>query len=102
MHKLEFFSSNPGKLHFELLIHLLWYIKENKTSGLRYYANIDDAPVFDLLRQSSNKTENKLMAFSDSIWKDYPDTRRSTGAYIIFYQGRTNEHGTHVPGTISQ
>ena len=27
------------------------------------------------------------MAFSDSVWQDCPDTGRSTGAYIIFYQG---------------
>ena len=37
------------------------------------------------------------MGFSDSSWKDCPDTGRSTGAYIIFYQGGTIDHGTHVP-----
>ena len=42
------------------------------------------------------------MDFSDSSWKDYPDTGRSTGAYIIFYQGGPIEHGTHVPGPVSQ
>ena len=36
------------------------------------------------------------MDFSDSIWQDFPDTRRSTGAYIIFYQGGPIDHGTHV------
>ena len=45
MHKLEKFSANPGKLHFEGLVHLLKYIRDNKTLGLKYYANIDDAPV---------------------------------------------------------
>ena len=42
------------------------------------------------------------MAFSDSSWKDCPDTGRSTGAYIIFYQGGPIEHGTHVPGPVAQ
>ena len=42
------------------------------------------------------------MDFYDSIWQDCPDTGRSTGAYIIFYQGGPIDHGTHAPGTVSQ
>ena len=34
VHKLAKFSSNPGKLHFEGLVHLLIYIRDNKTLGL--------------------------------------------------------------------
>ena len=33
VHKLEKFSSNPGKLHFEVLVNLLKYIGNNNTSG---------------------------------------------------------------------
>ena len=40
--------------------------------------------------------------FSDSSWQDCPDTGRSTGAYNIFYQGGSIDHGTHVQGLISQ
>ena len=40
VHKLEKFSVNPGKLHYEGLINLLRYIRENKTLGLKYYANL--------------------------------------------------------------
>ena len=42
------------------------------------------------------------MVFNDSSWKDFPDTGRSTGAWIIFYQGGTIYHGTHVPGPVGQ
>ena len=42
------------------------------------------------------------MAFSDSSWKYCTDTGRRTGAYIIFYQGGTIDHGTHVPGPVAQ
>ena len=79
MHKLGKFSENPDKVHFEVLINLFRYIRYNKTLGLEYYADINDAPVSDLLRQSSIKTKNHLMDFSDSSWQDYPDTGRSTG-----------------------
>ena len=78
--KLGKFSANPGKVHFEGLIHLLRYIRYNKNLGLKYYADLNDALINDLLRQSNIKTKNHLMAFSDSSWQDCPDTGRSTGA----------------------
>ena len=80
VHKLEKFSANPGKVQFEGLVNILRYIRENKTLGLKYYADMNDAPVTDLLRQASIKTENHLMDFSDSIWQDCPDTGRITVA----------------------
>ena len=70
--------------------------------GLKYYTDMNDAPVTDLLRQASIKTENQLMDFSDSSWQDCSDTGRITGAYIIFYQGGPIYHGTHVPGPVYQ
>ena len=42
------------------------------------------------------------MDFSDSSCKDCPDTGRSTGAYIIFYQCGPIDHGTHDPGPAAQ
>ena len=58
MHKLAKFSSNPGKVHFEGLVHLLSYITENNTLGLKYYADMNDAPVSDMLRKVIIKTDN--------------------------------------------
>ena len=66
VHKLAKFPENPGKVHFEGLIHLLRYIRDNKTLVLKYYADLNDAPVTDILRKANNKTKNHLMAFSDS------------------------------------
>ena len=102
VHKLAKFSANPGKVHFEGLVHLFRYIRDNKTLGLKYYDDLNDAPVTDLLRQANIKTNNSLMAFSYSSWQDCPDTGRSTGAYIIYYQGGTIDHVTHVPGPVAQ
>ena len=42
------------------------------------------------------------MGFSDSSWKDCPDTGVITGAYIIFYQGVPIDYGTHVSGPVAQ
>ena len=102
VHKLEKFLENPGKVHFEVLIHILRYIRDNKTLGLKYYAYLNDATVTDLLRQSSLKTENHFLDFFYSSWQDFPDNEISTGAYIIFDQGGSINHVTHVPGPVSQ
>ena len=65
VNKLAKFSENPGKVHFEGLLHLLRYIRDNKTLGLKYHAYLNDAPVTDLLIQANIKTKNHLMDFSD-------------------------------------
>ena len=64
VHELGNISANPGK------VHLLIYIRENKTLGLEYYEDMYDAPVPDLFRQVSIETENHLMPFSDPSWQD--------------------------------
>ena len=42
------------------------------------------------------------MAFYDSSCQNCPDNGRSTLEYIIFYQGGTIDHGTHVPVPVAQ
>ena len=89
-------------MYFEGFIQLLRYIRDNKNLGLRYYAKIEDSLIYDLFRQAIIDTDNQLMVFSDYIWQDYPDTGRSTGGYILFYQGGTMDNCTHVTGPVAQ
>ena len=63
---------------------------------------MNDAPVYDLLRQAIIKTDNHLIAFSDYICQYCTDTVISTGVYIIFYQGGIIDHDTHVPGPVAK
>ena len=102
VHKLPKFSSNTGKVNFEGLVQLLRYITDNKNSRLKYYANIEDEPLSDLLRQNIIKTDNQLMVFSDSIWKDRPYTFISTVEYIVFYEGGLIDNCTHIPGPVDK
>ena len=85
VHKLEKFSSNPGKVNFEGWIIFLRYIRNDITLGLNYYDEMKDPHLYELFRKASINTENKLMFFSDYIWKYCPDNCRSTRKYIIFY-----------------
>ena len=50
VHKLEKFLSDPAKVHFEGLVHLLRYIRYNKTIGLEYYADTKDVTLSEILR----------------------------------------------------
>ena len=81
---------------------MLRYSRDNKNLGLKYYDDMNDAPLSDQWRQASIKTENQLMVFSYYSWQDFPGTGRSTGSCIIFHQGGPIDHGTHFPGQVAQ
>ena len=98
----ENISSNPGKIYFEGLVHLLRYITNNKNLSLMFYAKIENAPLSDLLRQDIINTENQFMVFSDSTFQDCPYTGRSTRAYIFFNRGGTIDYCTHILGPVAQ
>ena len=49
VHKLAQFIADPGKAHLEVLVHILIYIRDNDTLGLKYYTDMNDAPVIELL-----------------------------------------------------
>ena len=78
------------------------YNRDNKTLGLKHYADMNDTPLSGLLRQASINNEKQLMDLFDSSWQSFPDTGRSIGASNIFYQGGPIDHGTGVSGTVSQ
>ena len=42
------------------------------------------------------------MVFSDSIWNDFPDTGRLTGAYIVFYQVVPIDNLRHITGPVDK
>ena len=68
VHNLAKFLLIPGKIHFECLLHLLGYIKDNQNLGLKYYDDMNDAPESDMLIEAIINIENQLMAFSISSW----------------------------------
>ena len=67
------------------MLHILRYIRENKTLWLKYYADMNNAPVSDLLRQASINTDTQLMSFSYSSWNVFTDTGKGIVSYVIFY-----------------
>ena len=55
-----------------------------------------------MARQANIKTDNQLLVSSVYGWQYFIDTLRSTGTYIIFYQGGTIDHVAHVPVQVAQ
>ena len=64
---MEKISSNPGKVHFEVLVYLLKYIRNKNILGLIYCVKIEDATISDFLRHYIIKIYNQFVVFSDSI-----------------------------------
>ena len=70
VNKLCKFMANPGEVHWQLLKHLLRYLKGTKHKGL----------LFDFANPSS---VTELHGYCDSSHADCPDTRHSTLAYVF-------------------
>jgi hypothetical protein len=97
INKLAKYSRMPGEKHFLALIHLLRYLSQHTQYGLTFYSNIEDAPIYKMLKENKITPSRKLFTFTDSSWDDDFDTSRSTGGYIIFYQGGVVDHSSNMP-----
>ena len=98
---MEKFSSDPDKGHFEYFVKLLRYIRINNNLGFKCYAKIEDVALSALLKKSGIKTDNQLIVLSYFRIQHCPDTGRSTGLYIVFYQCGPIYLCTPVPGTVA-
>ena len=56
---------------------------------------------FYKMLKSKEIPATKLVGFSDSSWQDCPDTGRSTGGYLIFYNGNLIDAHTSMPVPIA-
>ena len=65
VNKLSKFLSHTGKVNFNILVHFFEYIRYNKTFGLKYYTDMKDAPLYDLLGQDDIDTINHFIALYD-------------------------------------
>jgi hypothetical protein len=54
-----------------------------------------------MLKINNITPSRNLFTFSDSSWDDDFDTSRSTGGYLIFYQGGVVDHSSNMPGPVA-
>jgi hypothetical protein len=78
--KLAKFMIRPGRTHFAAAAHLLRHLRcSTRCGGLTYYADIQKAPITQLLASIDAPTDFPFVMFTDSSWQDCLDTSRSTG-----------------------
>ena len=96
VNKLAKSSSNPGLKDFAALLHCFGYLRKHTDFAIKYYAKIEESPVYDICTR--NKIiSTEIVGFSDSSWQDCPDTGRSTGGFKIFVQGGLIEANSCLP-----
>lgn len=83
------------------MIHLLEYLKKNQNRGLKYYNDVKDSPIYEILAQYGIDPVHALFGTHDASWQDCQDTARSTGSYIHFAQGSPVDFSSYVPSPIA-
>jgi hypothetical protein len=101
INKLAKFSKKPGRKHFEALFHLLRYLRDHSSYGLRFYSDHTISPISIMLKKEELIQNHPFYAFSDSSWADDVDYGRSTGCYIITYMGGVVDHSSNLPNPIA-
>jgi hypothetical protein len=91
----------PGKTHFNELVHLLRYLRDNNNYGVRYFSDYSTSPLFNHLQAYDISTDQRLIVMSDSSWNDDVDTGRSTGCFLIFYMGGIIDHSSNMPDPVA-
>ena len=101
VNKLAKFTKRPGENHLKALIHLLRYLRDHIHLGVRYYSDIDRAPVTNLLKTHGHNLTDLFYAFSDSSWNDDVDNGRSTGCFLVYYMGGIVDHSSNLPDPVA-
>lgn len=102
VNKLAKFTRRPGENHIKALLHLLRYLRDHTHLGVRFYSNLEDAPVTKLLKEHGHDFELvPFYAFSDSSWNDDVDNGRSTGCFLVLYMGGVVDHSSNLPDPVA-
>ena len=73
------YSNNPSPIHDKALKRIIRYLTGTRHLGLHYGPKENDSGT--------------LIGYTDSSWRDCPDTRRSTSAYVFqLYNGPISWH----------
>jgi hypothetical protein len=101
VNKLAKYMRKPGKVHFEALIHLLRYLRDNSSYGICFYSIIKDAPIYQMLLAQKIEEKHLMFGFTDSSWNDDQDSGYSTGCFVITYMGGIVDHSSHMPDPVA-
>jgi hypothetical protein len=101
VNKLARYIRKPGKIHFDALVHLLQYLRDNNNFGVHFFSDYSTSPLYQHLKSNELPFDQLLVCMSDSSWNDDVDTGRSTGCFLIFYMGGLVNHSSNMPEPIA-
>ena len=101
VNKMAKFTRKPGRYHLECIVHVLRYLRDNSNYGIKYYHKKEESPLYSLLKTNNIDTSQELIMFTDSSWQDEIDTSKSTGCYMIMFQGGVVDHSSNIPDPIA-
>jgi hypothetical protein len=91
----------PGERHFKALLHLLHHIRCHPPNALCYYTDPTQSPLAALLRSANlSRLDPFFITITDSSWGDC-DNQRSTGCYLVLFQGGLVDYSSFVPTPIT-
>jgi hypothetical protein len=91
----------PGRNHFLILLHLLHHVRCDHNTGTKFYSDVTESPLAKYLEKAQVDVKNMLVLVTDSSWQDCPDTGRSTGGFLSFYQGGIVDDGSVTPDPVA-
>ena len=96
------FMNLPGRNHFHAVQHLMLHMWCHPPKPLKYYSDVRKSPLAKFLIDASLRDVDPFyVMFTDSSFADC-DNARSTGGYVILYQGGIVDMGSFVPQPIAQ
>jgi hypothetical protein len=101
VNKLAKYSKKPGKMHFEAILHVLCYLRDNSLVGIKFHSNTMESPITQMLTSQNIQQSHPFFTFSDSSWNDDVDTGRSTGCFIVVYMGGIVDHSSNLPDPVA-
>ena len=101
VNKLAKFTHCPSEYHLKCAVHLLCYLRDFPTYGIRFYSDWTHSRTYRTLQVHNIPSESTIVGYSDSSWQDCPDTARSTGGYIITFQGGAIDFSSNVPSPVA-
>jgi hypothetical protein len=101
VNKLAKYTRQPGRNHFEALLHVLRYLRDNSLMGTHFYSDLTRAPLIEMVRSQEIQQTEAFFGFSNSSWNDDVDTGRSTGCFIITYMGGIVYHSSNMPDPVA-
>jgi hypothetical protein len=96
VNKLDKFAHHPGKVYFEVLVHVLHYLRDNTFWGVKFYSDPNTAPVRNILSSNNLPMDAPFFTMCDSPWNDDIDHGRSTGCFLIFYMSGIIDHSSNL------